>query len=293
MRECTSGVVALRCPARASDGAADFLVSVPEKQGSPTSESGALVLTGLLLIVALVVTSSTSSGASAQSARGSRAPRASRLPIFTLGCGYTLLRVNCIFFPHAFVVGPCDPLGDSKTVQPGYYFLHRGHTPVDNLGVRTPLALCGSTSLISCHRRNRLSPPCVCLSWRCRTGNEAIGQPEPARRMLSGLFRPFSKGTTFDQEDDDVEQVPKHHAPPAVPHNEYSHHRHATADFTEADDDDEDSNDGRQQGYYNGAAPDEDGLAQSVGVLPLFAASHLGTTSNWRTASFIQDGMSY
>jgi len=94
--------------------------------------------------------------------------------------------------------------------------------------------------------------------------------------MLSGLFRPFNKAAS-DQEDDDVEQVPKHVAPPTVPHHEYSHHRHATADFTEADDDDEDSNDGRRQGYYDGAERDEDGLAQPVGVLPLFAASHLGS----------------
>ncbi|KAK1759344.1 hypothetical protein QBC47DRAFT_103739 [Echria macrotheca] len=100
--------------------------------------------------------------------------------------------------------------------------------------------------------------------------------------MLSRLLQPFSKAGTRPCDDgDDVEQVPSRTAPPAVPVHEYSRHRHATADFTEADDDDEDSNDGRPRRPYGDGhgEEDEDGLAQSVGVLPQFAASQLGITS--------------
>ncbi|KAK5660345.1 hypothetical protein OQA88_12886 [Cercophora sp. LCS_1] len=94
--------------------------------------------------------------------------------------------------------------------------------------------------------------------------------------MLSRLLHPF-KGSAGDHNHQDIEQVPKQPARQPIP--DYAQHRHATADFTEADDDDEEvSNDGRRQAPYYGdgqAEQDEDGLAQSVGVLPLFAAGHL------------------
>lgn len=98
--------------------------------------------------------------------------------------------------------------------------------------------------------------------------------------MLSSLLHPF-KGAAGSRDNQDIEQVPKQPAWQPIP--DYSQHRHATADFTEADDDDEESNDGRRQGrFYGGdgqAEQDEDGSAQPVGVLPMFAAGHLGITS--------------
>lgn len=66
---------------------------------------------------------------------------------------------------------------------------------------------------------------------------------------------------------------------PARPatHDEYTRHRHATADFTEADDDEDESNDGRLPQFRSGnRADDEDGGLGQSGVLPLFSAGHLG-----------------
>ncbi|KAK4454335.1 hypothetical protein QBC34DRAFT_393124 [Podospora aff. communis PSN243] len=96
--------------------------------------------------------------------------------------------------------------------------------------------------------------------------------------MLSTLLRPFQGSSAHSniQGDEDVEQIPKRPAPPL---GDYRQQRHATADFTEADDDDEEeSHDGGQPAYHRGCTrggEDEDGLANSTGVLPLFAASHL------------------
>ncbi|KAK0641606.1 hypothetical protein B0T16DRAFT_449019 [Cercophora newfieldiana] len=97
----------------------------------------------------------------------------------------------------------------------------------------------------------------------------------PTERMLSTLMRPFKGGNSHSDVHDgeDVEQIPKRPAPPRV---DYRQQRNNPADFTEADDDDdeEESNDERQHGARPGEE-DEDGLANSVGVLPLFAAGHL------------------
>jgi hypothetical protein len=59
---------------------------------------------------------------------------------------------------------------------------------------------------------------------------------------------------------------------------EYAQHRHATADFTEAEDDDDDTNDEGRQRYpsQRHADRDEDGDPSTSNVLPLFSASHLG-----------------
>lgn len=93
--------------------------------------------------------------------------------------------------------------------------------------------------------------------------------------MLSTLMSPF-KGRRRSTNDDYAPRDPG----PARPatHDEYIRHRHATADFTEADDDEdeEDSNDGRLPQFRGGnRADDEDGLGPS-GFLPLFSAGHLG-----------------
>ncbi|KAK3353021.1 hypothetical protein B0T25DRAFT_478976 [Lasiosphaeria hispida] len=94
--------------------------------------------------------------------------------------------------------------------------------------------------------------------------------------MLSALLRPF-KGIPQHEGQDDVEDVLQHPPRPLAP--DYRQHRHATADFTEADDDDdeEESNDGARQRYPvgNRNEEDEDGVTQSIGVLPMFAAGHL------------------
>lgn len=92
--------------------------------------------------------------------------------------------------------------------------------------------------------------------------------------MLSALLRPF-KGSSRAKDDADLEHDITFR--PSVA--EYRSHLHATADFTEADDDDEEeSNDGHQSRYPPGDRPeeDEDGLARSTGLLPLFSAHHLG-----------------
>ncbi|KAK4193837.1 hypothetical protein QBC35DRAFT_468709 [Podospora australis] len=103
--------------------------------------------------------------------------------------------------------------------------------------------------------------------------------------MLSALLRPFNKGeNSHDESHRDIE----HHfasippRPSAATLGEYRQHRHATADFTEADDDDEDEDDeprnnGGQSRYHAGmqTEEDEDGRTNSVGVLPVFSAGHL------------------
>ena len=100
----------------------------------------------------------------------------------------------------------------------------------------------------------------------------------PAATMLSRLLRPFQRKPRNRDGDDgpDVEHDPNLTRFSA---REYTLHRHATADFTEPDEDDEDeeSNNGGPANYRNRPPgdQDEDGLGQS-GVLPLFAAGHLG-----------------
>ena len=92
--------------------------------------------------------------------------------------------------------------------------------------------------------------------------------------MLSALLRPFQGTSSHHKDLADPEQ--DFGARPSI--SEYRRHLHATADFTEADDDDDESNNGEQSRYPLGgrAEEDEDGLAQSTGLLPLFSASHLG-----------------
>lgn len=96
--------------------------------------------------------------------------------------------------------------------------------------------------------------------------------------MLSTLMSPF-KGRRRSTNDDYGGRDTEPARPPPPAHDEYIRHRHATADFTEADDDeDEDeSNDGGLPRFRGGNRADdnEDGLGQS-GVLPLFSAGHLG-----------------
>ena len=113
--------------------------------------------------------------------------------------------------------------------------------------------------------------------------------------MLSALLRPFSKGGNSNSQAEDghpdIEQrfprQPSRYARASVASaGEYRQHRHATADFTEADDDDdeEESNHEQQQSRYQGAGAraeeDEDGLANSANLLPVFSAGHLGI-NNW------------
>ncbi|KAK3318450.1 hypothetical protein B0H66DRAFT_477234 [Apodospora peruviana] len=93
--------------------------------------------------------------------------------------------------------------------------------------------------------------------------------------MLSTLLSPFKGGLRKSKDAEDNGQDMETAGPSA---HEYTQYRHATADFTEADDDEDDeSNDGRQPHFQSGnrAEEDEDGLAQSVGVLPLFSAGQL------------------
>jgi hypothetical protein len=95
--------------------------------------------------------------------------------------------------------------------------------------------------------------------------------------MLSALLRPFT-GSGHAKDDADLEHDITFR--PSVA--EYRRHLHATADFTEADDDDDDeeeSNDGEQSRRPPpGDRPDEDedGMARSAGLLPLFSGNHLG-----------------
>jgi hypothetical protein len=92
--------------------------------------------------------------------------------------------------------------------------------------------------------------------------------------MLSALLRPF-RGSSSQAEDPADLEHDFAFRPSAA---EYRSHLHATADFTEADDDDEEeSNDGEQSRYPLGGRQeeDEDGMARSTGLLPLFTANHL------------------
>lgn len=105
------------------------------------------------------------------------------------------------------------------------------------------------------------------------------------------LARPFQgKGARReeerDEDEDDRDRRDTRHAGPPAPSAapDYRHHRHATADFTEADDDDdedESNHHGAQQRFRattrSRSEHGEDGPSQSAGVLPLFAGNHLGT----------------
>lgn len=102
--------------------------------------------------------------------------------------------------------------------------------------------------------------------------------------MLSALLRPF-KGSSHAKDDADIEHNITFR--PSVA--EYRSHLHATADFTEADDDDEEeSNDGHQPRYPLGdrGEEDEDGLARSTGLLPVFSVHHLGADPQLLMAGF-------
>ncbi len=115
------------------------------------------------------------------------------------------------------------------------------------------------------------------------------GTIEPKGRMLNSFLRPFQGNRRAvdraafppPDEDDHVDMLS-----PGTRH-EYAQHRHATADFTEADDDDDDDDDdsndeeqrqgnGRDGDGDEGEGDDEDGVQRSTTVLPLFSASHLG-----------------
>lgn len=105
------------------------------------------------------------------------------------------------------------------------------------------------------------------------------------------LARPFQgrgarREEERDEDEDDRDRRDTRHAGPPAPSAapDYRHHRHATADFTEADDDDdedESNHDGAQQRFRattrSRSEHGEDGPSQSAGVLPLFAGNHLGT----------------
>lgn len=66
---------------------------------------------------------------------------------------------------------------------------------------------------------------------------------------------------------------------PAMP-QEYNQHRHATADFTEADDDDEeDTHDEGRRGYARDQRADRDEDGRPADVLPMFSATTLGTAN--------------
>lgn len=99
--------------------------------------------------------------------------------------------------------------------------------------------------------------------------------------MLSALLRPFQGSSSHSEDRDRVDAQQDPTPRPSVA--EYRRHLHATADFTEADDDDDDddsSHDGAEPRFPLGGGPqeDEDGLAQTSGLLPLFSATNLGET---------------
>ncbi|KAL1901871.1 hypothetical protein Sste5346_001575 [Sporothrix stenoceras] len=115
------------------------------------------------------------------------------------------------------------------------------------------------------------------------TANQLLSDMDAAEADPDPDMRTFPR-MVLEEEDDDQEQAgPAHH------HNRsaYSHLRHATADFTEADDDEDedDSNDGRGHNHNHGHnhgprglghhTPSEDGDRRSSQLLPLFSASHL------------------
>lgn len=113
------------------------------------------------------------------------------------------------------------------------------------------------------------------LPWRSGSSTNAPGHTQPEPRMLSALLRPFQGNNSYGAAAADVERD----IGPRPSLGEYRQHRHATADFTEADDDDdEESNHGEQSRYASGGRTqaDEDGLAQPTGLLPMFSGGHLG-----------------
>ncbi|OIW31961.1 hypothetical protein CONLIGDRAFT_652827 [Coniochaeta ligniaria NRRL 30616] len=88
----------------------------------------------------------------------------------------------------------------------------------------------------------------------------------------------MSRLLRFFRSSQHVQAEPRTSPGPATPQEEYSQHRHATADFTEGDDDDEeDTNDEGRRRYAREqrADRDEDGLPADV--LPLFSATTLDT----------------
>ncbi|KAK4197257.1 hypothetical protein QBC40DRAFT_334153 [Triangularia verruculosa] len=113
--------------------------------------------------------------------------------------------------------------------------------------------------------------------------------------MLSTLIRPFGRGQKSQDEGHrpDIEQrfapTNRLHRASVASIGEYRQHRHAAADFTEADDDDEEdeSHHGHGHGHGHGQGQssryqatsvqteeDEDGQSHSIG-LPLFSTGHL------------------
>ncbi|KAK4651425.1 hypothetical protein QC762_606080 [Podospora pseudocomata] len=107
--------------------------------------------------------------------------------------------------------------------------------------------------------------------------------------MLSALLRPFGRGENSQDEGHrpDVEQrfapTNRMYRASVASLGEYRQHRHAAADFTEAEDDDDDEeneshHDNGQSSRYQAAGvqteEDEDGRSHSIG-LPLFSAGHL------------------
>ncbi|KAL2267602.1 hypothetical protein VTJ83DRAFT_4879 [Remersonia thermophila] len=107
--------------------------------------------------------------------------------------------------------------------------------------------------------------------------------------MLSALLRPFrgSSSRADDQQPVDLEQDFAFR--PSIA--EYRRHLHATADFTEADDDDEDESDGAAQprAPSGGRPDDEDGMARSSGILPLFSANNLDAIPVFSITHAIRD----
>ncbi|KAJ4300376.1 hypothetical protein N0V88_003050 [Collariella sp. IMI 366227] len=104
--------------------------------------------------------------------------------------------------------------------------------------------------------------------------------------MLAALLRPFKGSSSRVEDRPDLEHDFTFR--PSIA--EYRRHLHATADFTEADDDDEESNDGEQSRARPAGGPevDEDGLARSAGLLPVFSGSHLDSIPIYSTTHAIR-----
>ncbi|RYP08236.1 hypothetical protein DL766_010190 [Monosporascus sp. MC13-8B] len=102
----------------------------------------------------------------------------------------------------------------------------------------------------------------------------------PAKELLSSLLRP-RKGRASERVDSHLFDLNPSQSPSPGPANRgYRDHRHATADFTEADDDDEDRDLIDQGRHFSFLRPSrfprgENGDAAPSGLLPLFSASHL------------------
>lgn len=107
--------------------------------------------------------------------------------------------------------------------------------------------------------------------------------------MFSSLLHRPRPGSRRNHSGHDKSASPS----PGPANRAYTLHRHATADFTEADDDGDESNEEGVNTYRNrqpsrqdeevdedeeeeGHHRDEDGRRGSLPVLPLFSASHLG-----------------